>query len=420
MSEPQSNIEIEDVLSSIRRLVSQDHRRAPAAPPLSGAVTAEQGAGADLVAQMPEDPQTLILSAALRVGDDVQAEVSAPRRQVEPVLERGQVALQSDEAATQPPERSPADEVVANVGTMPEQEAGPSALMSPDVETRQWEPPVGDIFKDNFSPPSDVTPQTPHAFEEFAVEDGVAIPRKPQDLGEELSRLEGSIAEMEAAFAEPSPAFEPELGDPFGEAALPESFESDEWQDAEEVPFVGAEEYVVEASEVPEADYLEAGTMPFAAGVPDGPSGPLAGGEASDEDLGHEVWTDEPGALGFSPEDDAERAREAARAQQTVHRLHVADAHHHAPAHEPLRSTYEELRAEADMEPEEMLNRDVFAPDLEGLLDGMDAEALRDLVRDMIRQELQGALGERITRNVRKLVRREIQRSLTVENFDQN
>jgi hypothetical protein len=43
----------------------------------------------------------------------------------------------------------------------------------------------------------------------------------------------------------------------------------------------------------------------------------------------------------------------------------------------------------------------------------LDEDMLRDLVAEIVREELQGALGERITRNVRKLVRREIQRALT-------
>jgi hypothetical protein len=48
----------------------------------------------------------------------------------------------------------------------------------------------------------------------------------------------------------------------------------------------------------------------------------------------------------------------------------------------------------------------------------LDEEALRELVSDIVRQELQGVLGERITRNVRKLVRREIQRALTAQDFE--
>ncbi|WP_420003435.1 hypothetical protein [Arenibacterium sp. LLYu02] len=49
--------------------------------------------------------------------------------------------------------------------------------------------------------------------------------------------------------------------------------------------------------------------------------------------------------------------------------------------------------------------------------DFLDEASLRELVADIVREELQGALGERITRNVRKLVRREIQRALTAQDL---
>jgi len=48
----------------------------------------------------------------------------------------------------------------------------------------------------------------------------------------------------------------------------------------------------------------------------------------------------------------------------------------------------------------------------------LDEEALRDLVAEIVREELMGTLGERITRNVRKLVRREIHRALNSQDFD--
>jgi len=48
----------------------------------------------------------------------------------------------------------------------------------------------------------------------------------------------------------------------------------------------------------------------------------------------------------------------------------------------------------------------------------IDEEMLRDMVAEIVRQELQGALGERITRNVRKLVRREIHRALSAHEID--
>ncbi|MEJ6507796.1 MAG: hypothetical protein QNL76_00010 [Octadecabacter sp.] len=48
----------------------------------------------------------------------------------------------------------------------------------------------------------------------------------------------------------------------------------------------------------------------------------------------------------------------------------------------------------------------------------LEEEALRDLVASVVREELTGPLGERITRNVRKLVRREIYRILPSQEFD--
>jgi len=48
----------------------------------------------------------------------------------------------------------------------------------------------------------------------------------------------------------------------------------------------------------------------------------------------------------------------------------------------------------------------------------VDEEGLRDLVSQLVREELKGSLGERITRNVRKLVRREIHRALAAREFD--
>jgi len=48
----------------------------------------------------------------------------------------------------------------------------------------------------------------------------------------------------------------------------------------------------------------------------------------------------------------------------------------------------------------------------------IDEDMLRDMVAEIVRQELQGSLGERITRNVRKLVRREIHRALASQDFE--
>lgn len=57
----------------------------------------------------------------------------------------------------------------------------------------------------------------------------------------------------------------------------------------------------------------------------------------------------------------------------------------------------------------------LFAADDEAVI---DMDALRDLIAEVIREELNGPLGERITRNVRKLVRQEIARALEAQKFD--
>ncbi|WP_413872342.1 hypothetical protein [Albidovulum sp.] len=57
----------------------------------------------------------------------------------------------------------------------------------------------------------------------------------------------------------------------------------------------------------------------------------------------------------------------------------------------------------------------IFGPGEDGVI---DMDMLRDLVAEIIREELQGALGERITRNVRMLVRREINRALEARGLE--
>lgn len=54
----------------------------------------------------------------------------------------------------------------------------------------------------------------------------------------------------------------------------------------------------------------------------------------------------------------------------------------------------------------------------DAILGVIDEDVLRPIVAELIRIELQGDLGERITRNVRKLVRREILRALNSKEFE--
>ncbi len=48
----------------------------------------------------------------------------------------------------------------------------------------------------------------------------------------------------------------------------------------------------------------------------------------------------------------------------------------------------------------------------------LDEETLREIIVDVVREELQGVLGQRITRNVRKMVRREVRLALAAEDLE--
>jgi len=77
--------------------------------------------------------------------------------------------------------------------------------------------------------------------------------------------------------------------------------------------------------------------------------------------------------------------------------------------------TLDPAHAEAESDLEDDLPSVNFVEEEESIL---DEETLRDMVSEMVREELQGELGDRITRNVRKLVRREIQRALASREFE--
>lgn len=110
MSEPMSSTEIEDVLSSIRRLVSEDMR--PLARPAGAAA--------------PQAGEKLILTPALRVvqEDDTEAKavfVAAPRLHL------------ADPVATAEPEPSALGLVVSSVGA------------AVDAQPDEWEAEIGDV-----------------------------------------------------------------------------------------------------------------------------------------------------------------------------------------------------------------------------------------------------------------------------------
>lgn len=380
MSEPGMKLEIEDVLSSIRRLVSQDApiTRAAAMP----VVTQEDDADADC----------LVLTPSLRVVE----EPGTP--QVQPELDDEVAeATDSEPLHDAPPTEAEADMTEAEM-LLADAEA---ALAETDVVLEDAEAALDEAW-------------------------GQAVPEAPEverPLGDELAQLESTIAEMEAAVAESGVEFEPEQGHAFAaEGAaplvdLPEEFDAETFAEAAEAPEAVAEqaeagqEQAAEPAEFEVALIEEAElVVPEAAEVPLEEALPaLVEVSEEDPDLHDEQWSAAEGGM-----DWAEAALSLAQGAEP-RRLHMRDADPVESLSEAPRSSYAELRdalegqAEAEFAEAE---RNLFEEAM------IDEAGLRDLVAKLIREELRGALGERITQNVRKLVRREIQRALMGQDLD--
>ncbi len=390
MSDSVTQIEIEDVLSSIRRLVSEDARPRPARKP---------GGAQD----------RLVLTPSQRVESD------------------GDVSAAFRDAAADTPDAEDAGEPIAVAASVREEVArvvrtgdtppvvdAPATQGSPlDAVARLVEKAVEDevtaVFAEEAAPQEDETVEvlTKEVVEEVeplddAVAEAVAAATAaPQP---ELSPLERKIAELEALVAQGADDFEPDVQEP-GDNAPEEMSASDapDWEPEEldadplendsltellnrtmsDEPSV-EDELEIQLIEVPEAEPEDAKIVDLslvASAVT-----PVAPSEADD-----------------APEEDAvdDPVAEVAEAPEPEVSADPGDAQQGAEESEPARF----VRSP---------HLTVVQDDVETL----DAEMLRSIVVQIVREELQSTLGERITRNVRKLVRREIQRAMMHHSID--
>jgi len=485
MSEPETKLEIEDVLSSIRRLVSRDagvvrasplpHRApvavvpepepapepvpvfAPALEPLpeveafamTEAVTeAEAPAEVEPVPEMEAASEVacLVLSPALRIEDDLPEPAPEPMlfAQPEPEAEAAlsvEPALPETVDAEQPEPVAPAMDAEIEAAPSFAEELPPEALfedVAPFAAEAAFDEaePVHDMTAPLLLQPADVvtagadalvfvSPEPPPmteaesllaeaeaalaetgalldtattaigAVEEAEVAPITSMPSHAVDLGDELSRLESTIAELEAAVAESGAEFEPEEGHPFSAAGaeplvdLPESFEETELHAAEAA-----------SADFDEADLDEAMAAEMA---------PVDAAELRDPN-----WAQDAG-VGM---DWAEATLNLAR-RTPSRRLAVSEAEETMQHVAAPRSSYDELRDE--LAQQEELEAQLYGdhlPDSYEETAMVDETALREMVAQMVRDELRGTLGERITQSVRKLVRREIQRALIGQDYE--
>ncbi len=440
MADTRPRPEIEDVLASIRRLVSQDSPRVAESYPTSK--------GGD------STPDPLVLTPAHLVSD-TQAVSQGDIHD----LEWSAPGVSPEEEAAE------AQDDAADLSEAPTESAEPAPLSEARRKPQNFEP----------------------EFDDAEAEPWPSEAELPQgSFGDELKRLEGSLAQLEAEVARDGADYESETGDAFEPAGtaplteLPESFAPvwDQGADPEQT-FTSAEWEDVAgfvAPQAPEADAADgdsdaaAETLESAEDDTSAEDDPLglnfddaAPAEAEPEDINSEeqafgteavIGFDVPPGAEAEPEpeslqdatavqdwedltpemdDGADSASEPEQASEPAsdtppRRLHLSDAGARAPEPEPRTSSYAELRAslEDDFEADEIaaLEAELAStsdqPDaaLHPLAQSMTETQLRHLVSSLLREELQGALGAKITRNLRKMVRREVQRALMSRDLD--
>ncbi|MFK7837050.1 MAG: hypothetical protein AB8B60_12590 [Sulfitobacter sp.] len=379
MSDPVTNAEVEDVLSSIRRLVSEDKRplQPKQAEPqtdrlvLTPALRVEETPEPQVASPQPEESQNFAEEEASTDFDDEVIDGTSPDSLITddtPVDVYPHDAVAEDEEVEEvfdtevlfddPAEDYSTDpynfddeedgdgEGDLSVATQ-EQSALDPASFSTDEETQSDDHQADDTLEsvelaDSMSSPEPTTP-----------EQGVTA--ADDEIGAEPSTADTKAATLSAKIA----ALETAIGN------ISETWEPD---DAGESDYAGSE---------PEAMAWEDDTP-----------------EEEPERNLHFAGILRPSENRAAPEKPIEDAPVTKAAEQeTVENATVSETSNEAP----------QDATGFNLGDEEQL---------------LDEEALRDLVSEIVRAELQGALGERITRNVRKLVRREIHRALTAQEME--
>ncbi|MCA0995460.1 hypothetical protein [Alloyangia pacifica] len=464
MSDPVTNVEIEDVLSSIRRLVSEDSRA-----PQPQAET------------RPAVPERLVLTPALRVPDAVaepKQPASTPSTPVHPAFseEPGPDEMRltrrlrpSEEEMSTPEWRRASFETVrteerqepeeAHLDDAPETAELPSSLSAPEARSEMplaAEPAPEEMAEPEEAPFIEVAEEDEPEDQGASIADFFAAklrdtPRAtPPEPVAEITPKEGSlarkIAELEEMIARSTTEFEPETGEAAPEAIFrhqpvtsPEPAPAAEAPQAPNAPQAELDEDDAELASrpMPEPELVDRPFETDVTGEPDlddeEEDAPFAFRRSSSERAPQPEIAEPDAESAAEPElasDVPEVPKPSARRPVKILRNPVwqrsqsnlrreaeelaAAPSADAPAPEP-----EEAAAPAQVEAEaasaaEPLQEPATEPQKadEGvdLLAALDQETLRKLVAEVVREELQGAIGERVSRNLRKLVRNEIQR----------
>ena len=443
MSEPVTHAEIEDVLSSIRRLVSETGRAEEPARPAAKPAT------------------RLVLTPALRVPE---AEVARSDAAQHGGAAHSDAVTPRDAAFDAAPEQ-PQEPVMPQVnGTARNGTATDKLTTQTDTADPQGEPHRDEAATSGPLNPQGVSPER-------------AAPEQAGEAGDETSAQEPSRVLFRASAPVDAPR-KPELvRSAPSEAAMVDSSQQNE--PVAEAPFVNVDDAEAQTFEeversapillntksaprVPETERPEA-----AVAVADGALNETVAGDAAGDDA---PWHDpearlydslEPGAAAQAEQPasaepqnmqreqssrvaavvrriaeletagraEPEAADQSSRRVPDINEDEIEAVPHSGPTVETIQwedhqeqasggASFASARDSVAENAREMAGDALTEAAMDRLAaheDFLDEEGLRELVSDIVREELQGALGERITRNVRKLVRREIQRALATQ-----
>ncbi|MFE3837942.1 hypothetical protein [Pseudogemmobacter sonorensis] len=432
MSEPLSSHEIEDVLSSIRRLVSEElrpggGRSADAADSAGGGALGGPSGGKLLltpalrvVEPVAQDPAATGAGAA---GDEPSAaapgfDTAEPGSGGEAGPAGGEAALaQVEPPATQVPEDEDAAaeaQFLAVAAQIPAAEPicgadGPLGIGEiPEADMAAGGAESSEALAEGADAAGAGAGIEPAGFD--AVEIAAAPPSDPPEVLPQapLRAIVGGIASDRAA----DPEAEADLIWAYAEEVFPPEEEIPGEEIIEEAPPAGA--LLPDPALAPhDAPAVDASGAAGHWSARTGRGLDWAGDDSAGDDHAGDWADEEPAAFAvpplgplssaplvpppFTPSPAAARpAREARRPGAAG----VVETHPGTPTEGGVEAG---LRASGLFEADETL---------------FDEKLLREIVREIIREELAGTLGERITRNVRKLVRVEVNRALTTRDLD--
>ena len=406
MSDPVTNVEIEDVLSSIRRLVSTEAQPSETAKSRADDSADTHATHADPARSEPK----LVLTPAQRVTDADAADTASEPDPATPLhADDGPEVAQDDEPA--PTEDNDEDDWVQDIEVASFEPADDdtddtdaedmAAHLSQDApyDAHEREHPSDDTLQEDLQPDAQegVTDTEGASHDDLIdmVADEITATIGADMAGDVQDQLSTSEEDdalsdvQELSFEDMSDPDVPEfLRRPITQMNPPEDAEI-----ADAAPENASVDIPADTQADTQADASENTTITLTSKL-----------ETLEDAVADQAEDWEPD--GGDPESLSADAIEPL--PWTEIETETADMSHEGAEADPYSAAEAEANASANAATPPWLGEDAL----------LDEDALRDMVGEIVRQELQGALGERITRNVRKLVRREIHRALMSQGLD--